>query len=85
MIHNLKAWPCYFQGLVSKTKTFEYRKDDRDFKNGDILVLQEYEACSSTYTGKSVLRKVTFIIKGNKHSMIPEGFCVMSIVPLDED
>lgn len=42
-IHNLKIKPCYFKDVVSGVKTFEVRFNDRNFKMGDILVLEEFD------------------------------------------
>ncbi|MGE3757358.1 MAG: DUF3850 domain-containing protein [Pseudobdellovibrionaceae bacterium] len=40
--HYLKTWPQYFEHVRKRTKKFEYRKNDRDFKFGDTVVLQEW-------------------------------------------
>ena len=34
-VHNLKIKPQYFKDVVSGIKTFEVRKNDRNFKVGD--------------------------------------------------
>ena len=41
--HNLKCWPQYFWPVVRREKPFEIRKNDRDFKVGHYLALQEYD------------------------------------------
>ncbi|NEZ54976.1 DUF3850 domain-containing protein [Adonisia turfae] len=41
--HNLKSWPHHFWPVVRGEKPFEIRKNDRDFKVGDYLALQEYD------------------------------------------
>lgn len=41
--HELKCNPEYFARIGSGQKTFEIRKNDRDFQVGDILVLKEYD------------------------------------------
>ena len=43
MKHCLKKIQPYFADVENGTKTFEVRKNDRNFKNGDILFLQEYD------------------------------------------
>ena len=41
-IHKLKLNACYYDDSASGIKTFEIRKNDRDFKVGDILELREW-------------------------------------------
>jgi hypothetical protein len=40
--HELKIWPVHFKNVMSGTKTFEIRKNDRAFQKGDAVVLKEY-------------------------------------------
>lgn len=76
--HELKCWPEYFREVQSCVKTFEYRKDDRGVSVGDLLWLREYDPQQDHYSGRVAPRRVTYIARGG---LIPEGFCVMSIVP----
>jgi ParB family chromosome partitioning protein len=80
-IHDLKCWPEYFKALVSGEKSFEFRKDDRDFSVGDKLFIEEWDPETERYTGAYVAFRVTYIACG---SLIPDGFCVMSIVPIEK-
>ena len=41
MIHELKIWNEYFEEVFMGYKTFEVRKNDRDFKKGDTLILKK--------------------------------------------
>ena len=41
-IHKLKLNAAYYDDSASGIKTFEIRKNDRNFKVGDILELREY-------------------------------------------
>ncbi|MED0649883.1 DUF3850 domain-containing protein [Aeribacillus pallidus] len=74
--HELKVLPQYFDPLVKRIKTFEIRKNDRDFRVGDILVLKEFDPETNMYTGRIVERKVTYITNFAQQ----EGYVVMAIV-----
>ena len=51
--HELKTWPKYFAAVRSGQKRFEIRRNDRDFKVGDILVLREFDPEDDAYTGQA--------------------------------
>jgi hypothetical protein len=51
--HELKTWPKYFAAVRSGQKRFEIRRNDREFKVGDILVLREFDPEDDAYTGQS--------------------------------
>ena len=36
-LHKLKILPEYYEKVLSKEKMFEIRKDDRNFKVGDVI------------------------------------------------
>lgn len=61
MKHKLKIQPEYFKEVYAGKKSFEIRKNDRNFQVGDMLMLQEYLPESNSYTGRVVERKVTYI------------------------
>lgn len=60
-VHKLKTWPVYFYAVTAGTKTFEIRKNDRDFRVGDVLILQCYDPKAQTYNGQEVVRCVSCI------------------------
>lgn len=60
MIHNLKILPQYFNAIVSGKKKFEIRNNDRDFHEGDTVILKEWSA-DFGYTGKQVTKQIGFI------------------------
>jgi hypothetical protein len=43
MRHELKTWPQYFCRVKDGSKTFEVRKNDRGFQNGDTVILREWD------------------------------------------
>lgn len=51
MIHELKIICNFFNDILFSNKNFEIRKNDRDFKVNDILILKEYNPIEKKYTG----------------------------------
>jgi len=64
-IHKLKTWPIFFEAVMNGTKTFELRKNERNFKVGDRLDLMEYDPDAENYTGKHCHRYIIYILAEN--------------------
>ena len=79
MIHELKLSTNYFPDVISGKKSFEVRKNDRPFKVGDLLALNEYDTKAKCYTGNSCLVYVDYILDDKNYCK--EGYVVMSIKP----
>jgi hypothetical protein len=77
--HYLKTWPEYFAEIADGDKTFELRKNDRDFESGDVLVLQEWSPESKEYTGRETTKMVGYLLQGEFG--LPDDICVMSLLP----
>lgn len=80
MTHTLKTWPEPFDAVNLLDKTFEIRKDDRNYQLGDRLILQEWIPETETYTGREIEFRVTFIGRGAPY---PEGYACMSIQEIE--
>jgi hypothetical protein len=81
MIHELKTWPEYFQLMESGKKTFELRKNDRDFLPGHELLLKEYDNKSKQYTGRSLHFSITYVLQGLEAESfgLKKGYCIMGL------
>lgn len=80
--HELKTSSQVFWDLVSEIKTWEFRLNDRGYKVGQILKLREFGQLG--YTENFIIRKITYILKGPDFN-IPNGYCIMSIIPINEE
>ena len=58
-----KVWPEYFEQIVSGRKKFELRLADFDMREGDTLVLEEWDNGKKQYTGRKVEVIATYILK----------------------
>lgn len=74
--HDLKCISPYFEAVASRRKTFEVRKNDRDYQVGDHLILRHY--VDGKYTGHNCGALVRYLLKGPGFG-IEEGYVVMSI------
>ncbi len=81
MLHELKTWPEYFQLMVDGKKPFELRKNDRGFLKGQELLLREYDKNTKQYTGRTLPRKITYVLKGEEAEAfgLKVGFCIMGL------
>lgn len=68
--HKLKTWRDAFEAVMRGDKRHEYRVDDRSFKVGDVLILQEFDHCkhcaAKGYTGSGEHIATCHICKGNQ-------------------
>lgn len=76
-IHDLKIIPKYFEDVVFNGKNFEIRRNDRDFKVGDILILREFAA--GEYTGRECKKQIQYILKGDGTYGLNPLNCILSI------
>lgn len=76
-IHELKILPKYFKAQKDGIKNFEIRKNDRDYKVGDDLVLLEYNPESKKKTGKLMVVKITYITDYKQK----DGYVVLGTKP----
>ncbi len=75
--HELKTWPEYFFEVSTGKKKFEVRLNDRDFKVGDRVILNEWNPKLKKYTGLRYTFVILYILHGGNFG-IEEGYCVMS-------
>lgn len=88
-VHELKTWPGYFALVASGRKNFEARVNDRVFREGDTLILREYNPDTKEYTGRSVRRKVGYTVHEvdrmpDPRAVREHGITVMSLLEADD-
>lgn len=75
MIHSLKLSKKYFDDLQNGVKTFEVRKNDRGYKIGDTLILNEIDE-NNKYTGRVIKAKITYFFS---LFGLATGYCVLGV------
>lgn len=86
MLIKKKIWPAYFEAIVSGKKKYELRLNDFEVKEGDVLLLREWDPNTSEYTGRSIEKKVTYVGKFKieelfwpKEEVLAKGIQVISL------
>lgn len=85
--HTLKCLQEYYKDVLSGNKNFEVRFNDRDYKVGQILLLQEtttipYNTWDEiAYTGREIYREITYVLSDYPLAL-KAGFVVLGIKPI---
>ena len=77
MTHELKTLPQYFWEVWNGNKTFEIRKDDRDYKVGDKLRLLEFNYVK--LTGCECNREITYVLRDCEKYGLKKGFVILGM------
>jgi len=83
--HTVKSWPKFFELIRTGKKTHDLRRaDDRDFRIGDTLRLQEFDPKTNMYTGREIIAKITYITSAEDPCALSDAalhpdFCILSI------
>lgn len=81
--HYLKILIQYYKDVLMLKKRFEVRKNDRDFKEGEYLILMPINKDGKVIKGLPfVTFQIIYILNGGQFGIEP-GYCVMSINYVD--
>jgi len=58
-----KIWPEYFELVKSGKKRVELRVADFDLKEGDTLILEEWDPKVGEYTGRKIEKRVGYVLR----------------------
>jgi hypothetical protein len=70
--------------VIEDKKPFELRKNDRNYKVNDILVLEEYDPVKQEYTGRSLNQMITYVCTNTEFGL-KEGYCVLGLGDMNFD
>jgi ASC-1-like (ASCH) protein len=82
-VHKLKIGSESFEAINRGNKTFELTLDDRDYQDGDILLLQEWNE-NTGFTRREITVVVTYLLKGKVFGL-EDGYVLMSFQRIDAD
>lgn len=73
--HIVRIAAMYFDDVASGKKSFELRKNDRGYKEGDILDLMEFK--DGRNTGREIKADIVYMLEG--YSGLEEDWCILGI------
>lgn len=84
--HELKTWPAAFAAVKAGTKRHEIRANDRDYAEGDVVVLREWDPTPFNfspygYTSAPSLRFIIGTVTPGGQWGLPPGLCVFTLLP----
>jgi uncharacterized protein YndB with AHSA1/START domain len=80
-VHCLKTRPAFFGRFWTGRKTAELRRDDRDFRIGDDVLLEEWDPENEEYTGRALRCQITDIVRDAERFGLMKGFAMLSLQP----
>ena len=85
--HELKIQPKYFSDVRQGLKTFELRKNDRNFKPYQVIKLREWSKTYG-YSKREIMVEVTYILDAPSFGVglldkatlgLMPGYCILGI------
>lgn len=83
-LHTLKIKSQYFLEVWQGFKTFELRKNDRDYEVGDLIHFIDAED-GEEFPFEDVIYKITYILKDVPEYGLKKGYCILGIKKLVEE
>lgn len=74
-VHDVKLGTTFFDDVKTGRKTFELRKNDRGYKEGDTIVLHEYK--DGTTTGRTITKKIVYMLED--FAGLEDGYCILGL------
>lgn len=84
-VHVLRCWPAPFSASILRRKMFEIRRHDRDYREGDLLLLREHDPNGPVpATGRWCARKITYVLRDRSDFQgLEAGYSVLSVSACD--
>lgn len=73
--HELKIVASYYEDVISGKKSFELRKNDRGYKQGDSLKMLEFK--DGKHTGRTIDADIIYMLED--YTGLTEGYCILGI------
>lgn len=75
VVHEIKLASLFYDDVASGRKTFELRKNDRGYKVGHWLSMNEYTG--GEYTGRTIEAEIVYMLED--YTGLEDGYCILGI------
>ena len=82
-LHNLKIQPKYYYTVMRGYKTFELRKNDRDFLAFDLIHFVNLDGADFINEPNNVYQ-ITYVLQDVPEYGLKEDYCILGIKKLTE-
>ena len=72
-IHQIRLAAMYYDDVASGKKSFELRKNDRGYKVGDTLEMQEFK--DGRFMGRIIRAKIVYMLED--YTGLEDGYCIL--------
>lgn len=76
--HIIKILPKYLDEQLTGNKTFEIRKDDRNYEVGDYIMMKEIDPDSEKFTGRFMIVWVSYLLRGSDFLGVEDGYVALA-------
>ncbi len=74
-VHEVKLAAMYYDDVKDGKKTFELKKNDRNYKEGDKLHMLEFK--DGRHTGRTISADIVYLLE--EYTGLTEGYCILGI------
>lgn len=82
--HELKTHPIYFEKVYHGFKPWELRKNDRDFKVGELVLLKSFDPDTQKFSGSFIKAMITYILKDCPQFGLADGYCILTLDKIEQ-
>lgn len=75
--HFLKLVEPHYTNVAYGEKTFEVRKNDRDYRVGDYIEFRSYDPITQEYTGEAIIKRIRYLLDDPEY--VKEGFVILGL------
>jgi hypothetical protein len=85
VIHDVRSWSYLYEEMIQGRKKHDLRRNDRNYKVGDKLLLIEFDQTRGVETGRRALFSITYITGRStvpcavSTAVLPDDFCILSV------